>query len=370
MDYMSVALSLARLALGQVSPNPAVGAVLVKNGAIIGQGYTQPPGLDHAEIVALKQAGREAQGATLYVTLEPCCHQGRTPPCTGSIISAGIAEVHFALVDPNPLVSGKGQAELQQAGIRTFAGSHAAEAAELNEAFIKYITTGLPMVTVKFAASLDGKIATYSGDSRWITGEAARKHVQHMRYISDAVMTGANTIISDDPRLTVRLAIKGGITHKQPLRIIVDGLGRTPPRARIFSEPGKTLLVLGTPLRGETKDLLAGSETEIIELPSNDGIIDLNRLFKLLGERQITSVLVEAGGILLGSLFDSRLVDKVVAFLAPIIIGGEEARPSVAGKGNEKLVDCTRLKRVRMESVGEDIMVSGYVKDWLCLPES
>ncbi len=369
MDYMAVALSLARLAQGQVSPNPAVGAVLVKNGVVIGKGYTQPPGSDHAEIVALKQAGSEAKGANLYVTLEPCCHHGRTAPCTRSIISAGIAEVHFAMLDPNPLVAGKGQIELQQAGIRTFAGSHAAEAAELNEAFIKYITTGLPMVTVKFAASLDGKIATHSGDSKWITGEAARKQVQHIRYISDAIMTGANTVISDDPHLTVRLAIKGGITHKQPLRIIVDGMGRTPLTSRIFSEPGKTLLVLGTSLKPESRSILAGTETEIIELPSTDGIIDLKQLIKLLGDRQITSVLVEAGGILLGSLFDSNLVDKVVAFLAPIIIGGEEARPSVAGKGSEKLVDCTRLKRVKVESAGQDIMVTGYVKDWVCLPE-
>jgi diaminohydroxyphosphoribosylaminopyrimidine deaminase / 5-amino-6-(5-phosphoribosylamino)uracil reductase len=369
MDYMAVALSLARLALGQVSPNPAVGAVLVKNGAIIGQGYTQPPGCDHAEIVALKQAGREAKGATLYVTLEPCCHYGRTPPCTASIISAGISEVHFALRDPNPLVAGKGQFELQQAGIRTIEGSHAAEAAELNEAFIKYITTGLPLVTVKFAASLDGKIATRTGDSKWVTGEAARKHVQHLRYVSDAVMTGANTIISDDPHLTVRLAIKGGITHKQPLRIIVDGMGRTPLTSRIFTEPGKTLLVLGTPFKAESRERLAGTETEIIELPSAEGIIDLRQLIELLGKRQITSVLVEAGGILLGSLFDSNLVDKVVAFLAPIIIGGEEARPSVAGKGSGKLLDCTRLKRVKVESVGQDIMVAGYVKDWICLPE-
>lgn len=366
---MAFALSLARLAQGQVSPNPAVGAVIVKNGAIIGQGYTQPPGSDHAEIVALKQAGSEARGAALYVTLEPCCHQGRTPPCTGAIISAGISEVYFALLDPNPLVSGKGQAELQQAGVRTFAGSHAAEAAEINEAFIKYTTTGLPLVIVKFAASLDGKIATRTGDSMWISGEAARKQVQHMRYISDAVMTGANTVINDDPRLTVRLAIKGGITRKQPLRIIVDGLGRTPPNARIFSEPGNALLVLGRPLKQETRDLLAGTGTEILELPSDNGIMDLAQLLTLLGKRQITSVLVEAGGILLGSLFDSGLVDKVVAFLAPIIIGGEEARPSVAGKGSAKLVDCTRLKRLKVERVGEDVMISGYVKDWICLPE-
>ncbi len=361
MDYMSIALSLARLALGQVSPNPAVGAVVVKNGSIIGQGYTQPPGSDHAEIVALKQAGEEARGAALYVTLEPCCHFGRTPPCTRSIIAAGISEVHFAMTDPNPLVAGKGRAELEGAGVRTYAGSSAEEAAEINEAFIKYITTGLPFVTVKFAASLDGKIATRTGASKWVTGDAARKQVQHMRYFSDAVMTGANTVINDDPRLTVRLAIRGGIARKQPLRIIVDGLGRTPPAARIFTEPGKTLLVLGRPLKPATRNALAGTGAELLELPAEEGIVDLTALLKILGQREITSVLVEAGGILLGSLFDRKLVDKVVAFLAPIIIGGEEARASVAGRGIDSLDECARLKRVKTENVGEDIMISGYV---------
>jgi diaminohydroxyphosphoribosylaminopyrimidine deaminase/5-amino-6-(5-phosphoribosylamino)uracil reductase len=230
MDYMEVALSLAKLAQGQVSPNPAVGAVIIKDDVILSMGYTQPPGGDHAEIVALKQAGSEARGATMYVTLEPHCHQGRTPPCTKAIIQAGISEVHFAVIDPNPKVGGKGQAELQQAGLKMFVGEHAAEALELNEAFNKYITTGLPFVTVKFACSLDGKIATRSGDSKWITGEAARKQVQHIRYISDAVMTGANTVIADDPRLTVRLAVKGGITHKQPLRIVIGPhSSRCPP---------------------------------------------------------------------------------------------------------------------------------------------
>ena len=187
----------------------------------------------------LKQAGREARGAALYVTLEPCCHHGRTPPCTNALISAGITEVHFPIVDPNPRVAGKGQAELQKAGIKIYVGEHAEEATILNEAFIKYITTGLPFVTVKFASSLDGKIATRSGDSKWISGEAARKLVQHMRYEADAVMTGAGTIIADDPQLTVRIAVRGGITHKQPLRIIVDGRGRTPTSSRLFSEPGQ-----------------------------------------------------------------------------------------------------------------------------------
>jgi len=362
MDYMALALSLAKLAQGQVSPNPAVGAVIVKDGVILGQGYTQPPGFDHAEIVALKQAGEDARGATMYVTLEPCCHYGRTPPCTRAIIDAGITEVHFSLIDPNPIVSGKGKAELERAGIKTFVGEHAEEAAEVNEAFIKYITTGLPFVTVKFASSLDGKIATRSGDSKWVTGEAARRQVQRLRYVSDAIMTGANTVIIDDPHLTVRLSDRGGTTRRQPLRIVVDGRGRTPLTARIFSEQGKTLMVLGETLPEEIKQSYKKVGADVLELPTKEGEIDLKALFSVLGKMQITSVLVEAGGILLGSLFDYNLVDKVVAFLAPIIIGGEEARPSVAGRGVEKLADCIRLHRIRVDQVGEDIMVSGYVK--------
>ncbi len=361
MDYMAHALSLARLAQGQVSPNPAVGAVIVKNDVILGQGYTQPAGGDHAEIVALKQAGEEARGATLYVTLEPHCYQGRTPPCTKAIIEAGIKEVHFAVIDPNPRVAGKGQDELLRADVRVYVGEHAAESMELNEAFHKHITTGLPFVTVKFACSLDGKIATCSGESKWITGEAARKQVQHLRYVSDAVMTGANTVITDDPRLTVRLSVRGGTTHKQPLRIIIDGHGRTPASARLFKEPGQTLMVVGEDIPAETKKSYLDAGAELLELPAVNGFIDLKQLLKVLGERQITSILVEAGGILLGSLFDQGLVDKVVAYMAPLIIGGESARPSVAGRGIEKLADCARLNRVRFEQVGEDIMVSGYV---------
>jgi diaminohydroxyphosphoribosylaminopyrimidine deaminase / 5-amino-6-(5-phosphoribosylamino)uracil reductase len=295
------------------------------------------------------------------VTLEPCCHQGRTPPCTQAIIEAGISEVHFPLIDPNPQICGKGHQILREAGITTYVGERADEAAEVNEAFTKYITTGMPFVTVKFASSLDGKIATRTGDSKWVTGEAARRQVQRMRYIADAVMTGANTVIVDDPHLTVRLMDKGGTTRKQPLRIIVDGRGRTPPGAQIFREPGNTLIVLDESLSLEIKNPLKASGAELLELPSQGGEIDLQRLLKALGERQITHILVEAGGILLGSLFDNGLVDKVVAFLAPIIIGGEEGRPSVAGKGSEKLRDAAKLKQVKVERVGDDIMVTGYV---------
>jgi diaminohydroxyphosphoribosylaminopyrimidine deaminase / 5-amino-6-(5-phosphoribosylamino)uracil reductase len=361
MDYMSLALSLANLAQGQASPNPAVGAVLVKNDCVIGQGYTQPPGSDHAEIVALKQAGREACDSILYVTLEPCCHFGKTPPCTQSIIEAGVKEVHFAMIDPNPLVAGRGQAALQAAGLKIYTGECADQAARMNEAFIKYITTGLPFVTVKFASSLDGKIATRTGDSKWITGETARKQVQHIRYISDAIMTGANTIIADDPRLTVRIAIKGGTAHKQPLRIIIDGLGRTPVNARIFKEPGKTLIALGESVDPAKKKALAQTGAEILEFSSQEGLIDLKRLFEILGKRETTSILVEAGGILTGCLFDSHLVDKVVAFLAPMVIGGSEARPSIAGLGVPVLQDAFKLKDTLIEKVGEDIMISGYI---------
>jgi diaminohydroxyphosphoribosylaminopyrimidine deaminase/5-amino-6-(5-phosphoribosylamino)uracil reductase len=332
MDYMALALALAKLAQGQVSPNPAVGAVIVIQ---MFWGYTQPP-------VPTMRKSLPSNRRDWKLAAQPLCFT-RTllpfwrTPCTRAIIEAGISEVHFPIIDPNPAICGKGHEALQQAGIRTFVGEHAEEATEVNEAFIKYITTRIPFVTVKFASSLDGKIATRTGDSKWVTGEAARRQVQRMRYIADAVMTGANTVIVDDPHLTVRLLDKGGTTRRQPLRIIVDGRGRTPPGAQIFREPGKTIVVLDQALSPEVKNPLKEAGADVLELPSHEGDIDLSKLLKLLGERHITSVLVEAGGILLGSLFDNGLVDKVVAFLAPMIIGGEEARPSVAGKGIDRL---------------------------------
>jgi diaminohydroxyphosphoribosylaminopyrimidine deaminase/5-amino-6-(5-phosphoribosylamino)uracil reductase len=363
MDYMAQALSLARLALGQVSPNPAVGAVVVKEGVVLGQGYTQPPGSDHAEIVALKQAGEKARGGTLYVTLEPCCHYGRTPPCTQAVIAAGISEVQAATIDPNPRVSGKGKAELEQAGIRVYVGEHEEEAKEIIEAFARYITTGLPFATAKFAMSLDGKIATRTGDSRWITGEEARRYVHNLRYINDAIMAGVNTVLADDPLLTVRCCGgRGGSAKRQPLRVIVDSQGRTPLTARLFTEPGKILLAVGRRMPPEKKAAFAQTGAELLELPSSGGLVDLTSLLKALGERQITSVLVEGGGTLLGSLFDNGLVDKVVAFIAPVIIGGREAKMAVGGRGVEKLAEALKLERVRVESLGDDLMVSGYVK--------
>ncbi|MCJ7425569.1 MAG: bifunctional diaminohydroxyphosphoribosylaminopyrimidine deaminase/5-amino-6-(5-phosphoribosylamino)uracil reductase RibD [Dehalococcoidales bacterium] len=362
MDYMEQALSLAKLALGQASPNPAVGAVVVKGGEVVGQGYTQPPGSHHAEVIALKQAGREAAGGVMYVTLEPCAHQGRTPPCTGAIISAGVSEVHMAMQDPNPIVSGRGQAELKKAGIKTALGEHEEEAREVNEAYIKFITTGLPFVTVKFAVSLDGKIATKKGDSRWISGPESRKYVHCLRYTSDAIMAGVNTLLADNPHLTTRCSGgKGGVARKQPLRVIVDGKGRTPLDSRVFSEPGKTLLALGRKASPEEKAAFTRAGAEVLESPTASGAVDLEKLLKALGEREITSVMVEGGGILLGSLFDRGLVDKVIAFIAPIIIGGAGAKTAVAGDGVSEVAESFRLERVKVGRLGDDLMVSGYV---------
>jgi diaminohydroxyphosphoribosylaminopyrimidine deaminase/5-amino-6-(5-phosphoribosylamino)uracil reductase len=361
MSYMAQALSLARLALGQVSPNPAVGAVVVKDGEVVGQGYTHPPGLDHAEIVALKQAGERARGGVMYVTLEPCCHHGRTPPCTQAIITAGIAEVHLATLDVNPVVLGWGKEELEGAGIKVYVGEYEAEAKQINEAYAKFITEGIPFVTVKFAMSLDGKIATRSGDSRWISGELARKRVHSLRYTADAVMAGVNTVLVDDPRLTARCCGSGGMLRKQPTRVIVDSKGRTPLNARVFSEPGKAILALGRLANAKEKESLTQIGVELLELPSPEGRVDLEGLLRLLGERQVTSVLVEGGGILLGSLFDGGLVDKVIAFIAPIIIGGWKAVTAVAGWGVDRVADSLKIERLSVERLDQDLMVSGYV---------
>jgi diaminohydroxyphosphoribosylaminopyrimidine deaminase/5-amino-6-(5-phosphoribosylamino)uracil reductase len=361
MDFMEQAISLARLAQGNVAPNPAVGAVLVKDGEVVGQGFTQPPGGHHAEIVAIEQAGKKARGSTLYVSLEPCCHFGRTPPCTRAIIAAGVHRVHMSLIDPNPAVSGKGRSELEDAGIQTLVGEHEEQARQLNEAYAKYITTGLPFVTVKIAMSLDGKIATRSGDSKWISSAESRQFAHSLRHTSDAIMTGVNTVLADDPHLTTRSAGgRGGTTRKQPLRIIVDGKGRTPQSARIFHEAGKTILALGRPAEAHEKEAFTKLGAEILELPSVEGIIQLESLLKILGGRQITSVLVEGGGILVGSLFDQGLVDRVFVFIAPIIIGGE-AKTAVAGRGADKLADAYRLERVTTTRFGEDTLISGYV---------
>ncbi len=360
-DYMGRALDLARQALGRTSPNPAVGAVLVKGGAVRGEGCTQPPGSWHAEIMALAQAGAEARGATLYVTLEPCCHHGRTPPCTEAIIAAGVAEVHIALLDPNPLVQGRGWTALEEAGIRVLLGEHQDEAAALNEAFVKHITTGLPFVTAKFAASLDGKIATRTGDSKWITGGEARRRVHQVRDMVDAVMVGVNTILTDDPQLTVRLdCLPGDRPERQPLRVILDSRGRTPPEARTLREPGRVLLATTSAIEPARARALERSGAEILLLPAREGLVDLTALMKELGQREVTSLLAEGGGTLLASLLENGLVDKVMAFLAPVLIGGREALTPLEGQGTPTMAQALRLRRTTVEVLGEDVLISGY----------
>lgn len=360
MTHMQRALSLAKDALGTTSPNPAVGAVLVKNGVEVGSGATQPPGQNHAEICALRQAGDASQGAVLYTTLEPCCIFGRTPPCTRAIIEAGVKEVRVAAIDPNPAVSGKGCAELESAGIPVIAGEEAETAAELYEAFAKHIKTGIPFVAAKYAISLDGKIATRTGDSKWVTGPEARLVVQRLRRETDAVLVGVNTLLSDDPLLTAR-GRQGNALPRQPLRVVVDSRGRTPPGALIFKQPGPVLVAATDQVDRDRADNLERAGAEVLRLPSEqDGRVNLDSLLESLGGRGVVSLLVEGGGIILGSLFDFGLVDKVHAFLAPVIIGGAAAASPVEGQGADPMARAWKIDRARLEPVGPDWLITGY----------
>jgi len=353
---------MAVLALGHVSPNPAVGCVIVNDGVVVGKGYTQPPGSAHAEIVALNEAGTKARGATMYVTLEPCCHYGRTPPCTKAIIEAGIKDVHVAVLDPNPIVNGKGKAELEKARIPVTIGESAEIAMEITAAYHKYITTGEPFITVKFAMSLDGKIATRTGDSKWISSEESRRFAHYLRYTTDAILVGVNTILADDPHLTYRLCARGGVVKRQPLRIILDAEGKTPVAAKIFHEPGTVLMAVGEKIEPAKKQAYLDAGADVILLPAKRGLVDLTVLFKSLGARQIASVLVEGGSTVLGSVFDSGLTDKVITFVAPIIIGGKQATTAVGGKGIEKVMNSVKLENVKTRVFNSDIMISGYVR--------
>ena len=363
-DYMECALSLAELALGHTSPNPAVGAVVVKEGGVVGVGHTQPPGSAHAEVMALRQAGEKARGATMYVTLEPCCHYGRTPPCAEAIINAGIKDVHIAMLDPNPVVSGRGVKALNEAGVDTCVGEHQEKAGEINEAYIKFITSRRPFIIAKFAMSLDGKIATRSNQSKWISNKEAREYVHSLRHIVDAIVVGVNTVLIDDPCLTARGCCgKGGNTRSQPLRVIVDSKGRTPAGASVFKQPGETLIATVKPMDREKKERFIQAGAEVLELPAKERRVDVEELSRVMAERGIVSVLVEGGGALLGSFFDSHLVDKVLVFISPIVIGGDGARAAVGGNGVDSIIEAHHLSRVVVKNFGDNILVSGYVEE-------
>jgi len=360
MAYMKRALELSREALGLSSPNPPVGAVVVKDGRIVGEGHTLPPGQAHAEVIALSQAGELARGAALYTTLEPCCHFGKTPPCTRDIIQVGIAQIHMAIIDPNPLVNGKGMAELESAGLDVYLDERGEEAKEVAEAYIKFVTTGLPFVVAKFAMSLDGKIAASSGDSKWISSEGARCYARELRQRNDAIIVGIGTVLNDDPRLTARDG-DGNSREKQPLRIVVDSSARVPLSAQLFQEPGPLMVATAHAMKDKTEALSAAG-AQVMSLAAKDGSVDLGALLKALGEQKITSLLVEGGGALLGSFFDFGLVDKVVAFISPVILGGRGSPSPVAGIGAVTMADSIRLKRTRVDIIGEDVMMTGYVR--------
>lgn len=364
------ALELATAVKGRTNPNPAVGAVLVRDGRIVGDGATQPYGQPHAEPVALAAAGAAARGATLYVTLEPCSHHGRTPPCTDAVIASGVSEVHLATLDPNPLVAGRGLAALQAAGIRTFVGDGAAAARDLNEDFGRWITTHRPLVIAKFACSLDGKIATRSGDSRWITGAAARARVHQLRDRVDAILVGVNTVLADDPQLTTRLDGTGqpgwtGRAPRHPLRIVVDSQARTPPAARLLGgdTPGQSLIVTTLEASPERRAALAGTGAEVLCLAADrHGRVALGALLDELGRRRLISVLVEGGATVLGAFFDTGLVDLVMAYLAPVVIGGRDAPAAVGGAGPAALTGAHRLLAPQVRQEGVDTLVSGYLR--------
>ena len=371
MTFMRQAIDLARQVQGATSPNPAVGAVLVRNGSIVGRGATQPPGQAHAEVVALAEAGSHATGAVLYVTLEPCCHWGRTPPCTGAIISAGVSEVVVAATDPNPVVSGNGIRELRGAGITVSSlpddsqEHHAA--LQLYEGFAKHIVTGLPFVTAKFAMSLDGKIATRTGDSRWVTGPEARSLVQQMRRETDAIMVGANTVVADDPQLTARGDDNLPLS-RQPLRVTLDSHCRIPLESQLLRQPGHTLVYTtpGAPAVNVRALEQAGAEVATVSA-TDAGLVCPLAVLEDLGKRGVVNLLVEGGGKTLGSLFDDGLVDKVHAFVAPVIIGGIDAASPVEGAGAELMAHAMRLERTSIHQIGPDWLIAGYPQNPLSL---
>lgn len=363
LQWMNRALAVASRARGRTAPNPPVGAVLVRDGVVVGEGWTERPGKRHAEVMALDQAGPRARGATLYVTLEPCAHYGRTPPCTDALVDAGIARAVISVRDPYPQVDGRGIAHLSRHGIRVDLGLGAREAAWINAGFFKRIRTGLPEVTAKFAMSLDGKIATHTGHARWITGPEARLEGHRLRDTHDAILVGLGTVLADDPQLTTRLpdseAGVGGPSH--PLRVVVDSRARTPHTSAMLQPetPGDTLIVTTDQAPFRAARALRSTGAEVLVLPARDGRVDLAVLLRELGRRGINSVLAEGGGALLGSLFTAGLVDRVSAFIAPVIIGGDGAPVPVAGDGVDTMDDALRLHNVEVRRFGQDLAISG-----------
>jgi diaminohydroxyphosphoribosylaminopyrimidine deaminase/5-amino-6-(5-phosphoribosylamino)uracil reductase len=359
--YMQMALELAAQGRGFTSPNPMVGAVVVKDGVVVGRGFHQFAGGAHAEVHALEAAGAAARGATLYVNLEPCNHTGRTPPCTLKILEAGLRRVVIGMRDPNPSVTGGGADFLKAEGVEVACGVCEEQASELNEVFVKYIRTGRPFVIAKCAATLDGRIATRSGDSKWVSGEESRAFVHELRHAVDGILVGAGTVAADDPFLTARLI---GRPAKDPTRIILDPRLRTAPTAKVLnhSSAAETILVAGKEAPASARAQLHRKGVRLIEAEIGEGGIDLDRLMDQLGRMGLTSILIEGGSRTLGSAFRAGIVDKVCFFYAPLLSAGDDGLPICTGTGPERMRDCIRLDRIRTRRFGDDVMIEGYVR--------
>ncbi|MFC3345110.1 bifunctional diaminohydroxyphosphoribosylaminopyrimidine deaminase/5-amino-6-(5-phosphoribosylamino)uracil reductase RibD [Paenibacillus abyssi] len=354
--YMRLALELAKKAQGQTGINPIVGCVVVKAGRIIGVGAHLKRGEGHAEVHALQMAGTEAEGATVYVTLEPCSHFGKTPPCCERIIDAKVAKVVVAMVDPNPKVAGRGIARLREQGINVTVGVLEAEAMALNEAFIKYVTTGLPFITLKTASTLDGKIAAKSGDSQWVTGPKARELVHTLRHLNDGIMVGAGTALTDDPLLTTRLTVPA----ISPVRIVADSKLRLPLTSQLISD-GTTKTIILTTEQADRAKIRALENAGAMVLACGAGSqVDLKQAMKRIGELEIGSILLEGGGRLNGAMLEAGLIDKLVLFFAPKIIGGAAAPVSFQFEGWDRMADAVQLRNMKVDIIGDDLCVSGY----------
>jgi len=358
--FMKMALALAVKGQGFVSPNPMVGAVIVKNGKVVGKGYHKAAGEAHAEINAINDAQALAGDATLYVTLEPCNHTGRTPPCTVKIVEAGIKRVVIAMNDPNPDVTGGGADYIKSHGIDIASGVCEDEAKRLNEAYIKYVTTKRPFVIIKCAATLDGRIATKTGDSRWVSGDESRTYVHRLRHGVDAIMVGINTVRQDDPALTVRLNDMNGL---DPVRIILDTNLTIFEEAKVLrlNSNSDTIIITGSSVSEDKKNAIEALGAKVIQSPVKDGIIDLDQLMDHLGDLGITSLLIEGGGSVIASALKAGIVDKVIFFYAPKISGGDDGMPICKGPGPALMDGCMSVKDIHVRRFGDDVMIEGYI---------
>jgi diaminohydroxyphosphoribosylaminopyrimidine deaminase/5-amino-6-(5-phosphoribosylamino)uracil reductase len=354
--FMREAHNLAKSAEGRTTPDPMVGAVIVKDGKIISMGYHGEVTTPHAEAWAIQKAERDCRGATLYVNLEPCSHYGNNPPCVKSIIDAKIKEVVVSMKDPNPLVNGGGFRILRRHGIKVRVGLLEKEAKQLNEAFIKYITTKMPFIVLKAAMTLDGKIATYTGASRWVAGEESRRHAHHLRNVYDAILVGYNNVKVDNPKLTVRNVKK----IKNPVRIVVDSLARTPLDADVLSKEARTIIAATSAAPAKRIKALRDKGAEVLIIKAKNNRVDLKALMKTLGKMKITSVLLEGGGEIHGSAVEAGLPDKAYIYIAPKIFGGRDAKTPVEGQGVKLPSQAKWLHDTHIERLGEDILVTGY----------